>query len=188
MKYLTKIFILLAILLFVPASSYALVDFGIYGGFAVGDWEAGSKSYDTAGGQYGFIGHFNGGVPLLISVGVGGFWQKSSLTVDFGGTDIDIDKITYGFDAYAMLELPIIIHPYIRGGIAIKDKIEEGSSSRDDKFNSIYYGLGVSLTVFPTIRLFGEYIMTQSTFGKDDNNAEEKVNLNAVNFGAMIMI
>ena len=188
MKSIAKIFIVLVILVFAPASSFALVDFGIYGGYALGTFEAGSASEDMNGSQYGFVGHFNGGVPLLITVGVGLYWQKASHTIDFSAGDADVDKESYGFDAYAQLDLPILIHPYIRGGIAIKEKLDvEGSSFKPEgKFDSLHYGIGVALTVFPMIQLFAEYMRYESTV--EDGVFEADLSGNAFHVGAKISI
>lgn len=187
MKSIAKILVVLVILVFAPASSFALVDFGVYGGYALGTYEAGSVSEDMYGSQYGFVGHFNGGVPLLILVGVGLYWQKASHTVDFDFGDVDVDKESYGFDAYAQLDLPILIHPYIRGGIAIKEKLDaKGGIKVEDKFNSLHYGIGVALTVFPMIQLFAEYMRYESTI--EDDPFEVDLSGNAFHVGAKISI
>lgn len=188
MKSIAKIFVVLVILVFAPASSFALVDFGIYGGYALGTYEAGPASEDMNGSQYGFVGHFNGGVPLLITVGVGLFWQKASHTINFDFGDVDVDKESYGFDAYAQLDLPILIHPYIRGGIAIKEELDaKGAAIKvDDKFNSLHYGIGVALTVFPMIQLFAEYMRYESTV--EDGVFEADLSGNAFHVGAKISI
>lgn len=186
MKSIAKIFIVLFILVFAPASSFALVDFGVYGGYAVGEAEYGTNTEDMYGSQYGFVGHFNGGVPLLILVGVGLYWQKASHTIDTSGGDLDADKESYGFDAYAQLDLPILIHPYIRGGIAIKEKLDVEGTKVDDKFNSLHYGIGIALTVFPMIQLFAEYMRYESTI--DDDPYEFDLSGNAFHVGAKISI
>ena len=187
MKTLSKFLVIFTILVFIPASSYALIDFGVYGGFAIGDYEYASSSYDVAGTQYGFIGHFTGGIPLLISFGVGGFYQKASYTVELPGSDEDFDKNTYGFDAFAQLEVIPIIHPYIRGGLAIKDKIDSDNIGSDDEsFKSLYYGLGVAVTVAPMIQIFGECILTSSTF--EDDTGDTDISTTSFNLGAKISI
>ncbi len=185
MKLLVKILVILTIIVFIPASSYAIIDFGVYGGYAWGDFEP-NGTYDIDGSEYGFIGHFNGGVPLLISVGVGLFWQSASHTVEIDSKDYDADRESYGFDAYAQLELPIVIHPYIRGGIAIKEELDLEGSKFDDKFNQIYYGIGVAMTVFPMIQVFGEWIHTESTI--EDGEYEADINTDALHVGARVSI
>jgi opacity protein-like surface antigen len=186
MKSIAKILAVLIVLVFVPTSSYALLDFGVYGGYALGDIDLGTSSEDMHGSEYGFVGHFNGGVPLLITVGLGLYWQKASHTIDTSGSDLDADKVSYGFDAYAQLALPILIHPYVRGGIAIKEELDVEGTKVDDKFSSYHYGIGVALTVFPMIQLFAEYMRYESTI--EDDPYKIDMSGNAFHVGAKISI
>ncbi len=195
MKMLKRILVVATIVLMIPASGFAIVDFGAYGGYYfAGELDLGDfsdRKPGTAGWEYGFLGHLNGGVPMLFSVGLGGFWQRSPLQYEAAGTSYDAKKTTYGLDIIAQLELPIIIHPYVRAGIAIKEKLEieyeiAGSTytkSNEEYFKSYYFGLGAGFTVFPMVQLFGEYLFTRS---KQENGVE--LQGSAVHVGAKISI
>ena len=104
------------------------------------------------------------------------------------GSDLDADKVAYGFDAYAQLALPILIHPYVRGGIAIKEELDVEGTKIDDNFSSYHYGIGVSLTVFPMIQLFAEYMRYESTIDDDSYPNEVDMSGNAFHVGAKISI
>jgi len=209
MKILRKasitLMVLVSILLFLPSSSHALIDFGVYGGYYFsGDMEWGDVQYDyaeltgpsdLAGWEYGVRGHFTSGIPLLFSTGLGFFLQKAPLEYEIGGSSFDAKKTTYGFDCFAQLEIPIPIHPYVCAGLAINEKVEvklevevngeETTVSKDyDKyFRSHYYGFGVAFTFFPRIYIFGEYLYTRS-------KQKKRIVLkgNAIHMGAKISI
>ncbi len=191
-KLRSVVLVALALLIFVPASSYAIVDFGVYGGYSfTGKIQADTVDKSTKGWEYGFLGHLNGSViPMVLSVGIGGFYQKAPLKYSVSGTDFDLTKTAYGLDGIVMLELPIIIHPYVRGGIAIneKAKIEVSgpaaySTSKSKKFNSYYVGLGAAFTIFPMIQLFGEYMYNTS---KQEDNVD--LTSNSIHVGARLSI
>jgi len=120
-------------------------------------------------------------------MGIGGFYQKSPWEYDSPVGTFDVTKTMYGVDAIAMLELPILIHPYIRAGIAINEKVEiktpSGTRSDEKKFNSYYFGLGVALTVFPFVQVFGEYLYNYSNI---ENNGT--LQSNSINIGARLNI
>jgi len=196
MKMLKRVLVVAAIVLMIPASGFAIVDFGAYGGYYfAGELDLGDfvdKTPGTAGWEYGFLGHLNGGVPLLFNVGLGGFWQRSPLKYDLGGNSYNAKKTTYGIDIIAELELPIIIHPFARAGIAIKEKLEveynvsgvgKVTKTNEEYFKSYYLGIGAGITVFPMIRLFGEYLFTRS---KQENGVE--LQGSAVHVGAKLSI
>ncbi|MCX8123032.1 MAG: porin family protein [Spirochaetes bacterium] len=190
MKFTHTLVCLAIALLLLPTASYAIVDFGMYGGYTF----AGKidnptiSNADTNGWQYGFIGHLNGSViPMVLSMGIGGFYQKSPLQYTVAGKDFDLTKTMYGIDAIVMLELPILIHPYARAGIAINEKVELktplGTLSDEKKFNSYYFGLGAAFTVFPFVQIFGEYLYNYSKL-EDDGTLKS----NSINVGARLNI
>lgn len=190
MKFTHKLLCIAIAIVLLPTASFAIVDFGAYGGYTfAGKIDKPTiDNADTNGWQYGFIGHLNGSViPMILSMGVGGFYQKSPLSYTVAGKDWDITKTMYGVDAIAMLELPILIHPYVRAGIAINEKVEIktplGTLSDEKKFNSYYFGLGAAFTVFPFVQVFGEYLYNYSKL-EDDG----KLQSNSINVGARLNI
>ncbi len=179
---------MLALVMSVPVSSYAIVDAAVYGGYSYANLDTDAYQENMNGWEYGFWGHLNFGLPMLFSVGVGPFYQKTATKYDVGGTDYDADRVMWGIDVMASLELPIFIHPYIRMGIAIKEELQldqsGGTLIKDEKyFNSHYYGIGAAFSVFPMVRLFGEYVFNYSN--QEDNTV---IKSNAVHVGAMLSI
>jgi hypothetical protein len=198
MKQLKKSGIVLAALmiLLIPAASYAIVDFSAYGGYSfAGDIDDGNNKGDIDGWQYGFYGHLNTGIPMLFTVGLGGFYQIAPHKYDTGNSDwgeIDVTKNTYGLDAYVQLDLPFLpVYPYVRAGLAIKEKIEIdsdfGSQTYSENFKSSYYGVGASYSVFDAIvwdlQLFVEYLYYTSKQEKDI-----KITGNSINAGLKISL
>ncbi len=167
MKLTKAVLLVCAVLLVLPSSSYALLDVGVYGGYSfAGKIETDTESIKTSGPEFGVFAHYTTGVPLVMSFGVGPFYQKTFLSYDVSNKDYDATRSMLGVDVFLQLELPIIIHPYVRGGIAVKEWFEfedqTGSSSNSEYFKSYYGGAGVAFTVFPLISIFGEYLYTRS--------------------------
>jgi len=183
-KKFGKFFIVLIIMIFIPASSYAIVDASVYGGRTFGNKveSAGDKT-DANGWQYGLYGHVTTGIPMLCTVGLGGFYLIAPLK-----GDVDAKKKTFGIDAYAQLDLAVLpVYPYVRYGIAINEKVEVGSTSVSENFKSHYIGVGLSRDIFSAavikIRLFAEYLYTTSKQEKD-----VKIKGNAINVGVTAVI
>jgi hypothetical protein len=194
MKIMSRVLIIVAVLLLVPASSFAIgVDLGVYAGMTfageikTGDvassYVADNTSSIPISWEWGFIGHVNQSIiPLLLSGGFGGFYQYSPMEYKLATVTYDATKKTYGFDMYLQLELIPIIHPYVRYAVAIEERIDlkvpsaAGSTTTSVNkkyFGSNYFGIGVNATVFPFIRIFGEY--TYNT-AKVNNGVEMKSN------------
>ena len=195
MKTFGKVIVSLVILFFVPASSYAIVDASIYGGYSFsGTLDIGDKSGDLDGWEYGFLAHVHTGIPYLFTIGVGGFYQYSPMEYEIDDKE-DATRKTYGLDGYFQIDLPfIVINPYIRGGIAIKDEteIENYSTSGEDMvkdkyFGSYYFGIGIGYIIVDAavldVSIFGEYLYTTS---KLEDDVELKGN--AVHFGVKLAI
>lgn len=196
MKSIAKIVVLLAIIAFVPTASYALIDAEAYGGaFWGGQYYSGATAQKVnVGKEYGFRGHLNFGIPLLFKVGVGMFYNKAPLKYknESSGNEYKITIRDLGIDAYAMLELPIFIHPFARMGLSVKQdvKVEEpqldGNTKSNEysrKFRSSYYGGGAAISILPYIRIYGEYIYTISKL--EDG---KELSGNAFHLGAMLSI
>lgn len=201
MNLKTALLSLAIIALMIPSTTYAIVDASVYGGLSFsGNLDFPSTSnfstltgfkledYATQGKQAGAIAHLNASViPMILSIGIGGFYQRNIMTYTVMHVDSTLTKDSYGLDVIIMSEAPIFIHPYIRGGIAIKEKAdyktptETISSSKN--FNSYYGAIGGAFTIFPFIQLFGEYqynyskLETGGTFKTNSINAGVRVNI-----------
>ena len=195
MKLLNRVIVIVTLLLFVPVASFAIVDFGAYAGYGMGDWEDDDGSYDISGTNMGFIGHLNSGIPMLLTMGIGLYFQSADQEIEVDNVTFDAERLTYGLDFYAQLELPLPIHPYIRGGIAFKDKMDVSApgyaETFEDSFNTIHYGFGVAITILPPslVQIYAEYLITQATFKKDDPQGYDfDVNTGTFNVGAKVSI
>ena len=167
MRCMKAVLLACAVLLVLPASGYALLDVGVYGGYSfAGEIEIESSSPKTTGPEFGAFAHYNTGFPLLLTFGIGPFYQQTYLSYDFMNNDYDATRRMLGLDVYLQLELPIIIHPFVRGGVAVKEwlKLEGGgeSTTKSEYFKSYYGGLGAAFKVFPLVSFFGEYLYTRS--------------------------
>ncbi len=151
MKTLRRTLLIFAVLLLIPASSFALVDISIFGGRTFGgDIDLGSiytpdlydqitynaeakkgiDSLDLKGYEYGVVGHVNMGIPYVLTVGIGPFMQINSSTFNYKydlytSKEYNAKRTTYGLDGYFQLDFPIIpFYPYVKGGIALKEEAE----------------------------------------------------------------
>jgi len=161
-KKFLKLTIISALLVgFMEATSFALVDAAVWGGYVFNGKIEGSDNSDTKGGQYGLKAHYNTSLMPLLELGVGAYYQYSKLTQDITSSDDDFTKQSLGIDGNLILSLPVI-HPYLRGTYCLWDKIEAGNVSDTEKFKGYGFGAGVEVTVFPFFRLFGEYMYEYS--------------------------
>jgi hypothetical protein len=184
-KNLFTIVILLTVLVLIPASSYALVDAAVFGGYSFNNKIDGAGTDESVKGwQYGLYGHFNTGIPMLVTVGIGGFYLIAPLKGDINAT-----KKAAGIDVYGQIDLPFLpVFPYARYGIAINEKIEiENGPTLSKNFKSHYFGLGVSRTLFTAtllkLQIFAEFLFTTS---KQENSVNVKGN--AINVGIKAVI
>lgn len=185
MKSIKLVVALLAVLVMIPASSYALVDFGAYGGYSYANLDTGAAKENMKGWEYGAFGHLNTGIPMLFTVGLGGFYQVTNSTLELGSTEFDVTRTMYGLDAICILELPLLpVNPFLRGGLAINEELEIGDGDpTEEKFKSYYVALGVGYSIFPMTKVFAEYVFNYSKQEEDS-----KVNSNAIHVGLMINI
>ena len=177
MKNILKVFIITAgfVLLF-NVSSFALVDGAVWGGYIFKGEAELEPDADPTGGQYGIKAHYNTSLIPLIKIGLGGYYQYGKLKYDL------LDEETYtretaGLDVNLILSLPVV-HPYLRGTYAIWDKLEKDK----ENFKAYGAGVGVEITIFPLIRIFGEYMFENS----EHDNAYLRTN--AVNLGLKVDI
>ncbi|HSV96456.1 MAG TPA: outer membrane beta-barrel protein [Spirochaetota bacterium] len=167
MKLTKAVLLVCAVMLLLPASGYALLDVGVYGGYSfAGKIETDTESMKTSGPGFGVFGHYTTGLPLMLSFGIGPFYQKTYLSYDLANKEYEATRSMLGVDVFLQLELPIIVHPYVRVGIAVKEWLEiddsSGSSTKSEYFKSYYGGPGVAFKVFPLVSIFGEYLYTRS--------------------------
>jgi hypothetical protein len=176
MKLSAKIMLLACLILAVPASSFALVDVGAYGGYSfAGELKTDSGTVDTSGFLYGFNAHVNFDMLVFFQLGIGGFYQKSEFDYDMtGGGDSSYDKTVVGVDLYAMLNIPMLpISPYVTFNSGIWEKVDDKyARASTDYFQTYSVGGGVALTILPipaimSLSIFGEYLYN---FGKDAGN------------------
>jgi len=146
----------MGLVFFVTTNSFALVDAAVWGGYVFKS-EFEDSNDDPKGGQYGIKAHYNTSLIPLLELGVGAYYQYSKLKMDILDESEDIKRESLGLDANLILGIPII-HPYVRGTYSFWDKLKVGSDSETEKFKGYGAGLGVELTVFPFLRIFGEYM------------------------------
>ena len=164
MKTLYKILVITVAIALAPASAFAIVDIAGYGGYTTGEYQ----KVDYSGPEYGAVGHLNYGIPMLIDIGIGAFYQRTSYEIEQSGFKYKGDRDIVGLDAIATLELPIIVHPYVRGGIAFRDQLKSDAGDKlKDNFKTYHAGVGAGITIFPMLRLFAEYIYTSAELKKD---------------------
>jgi hypothetical protein len=137
------------------------------------------------GWEYGAFGHLNTGIPMLFTVGLGGFYQVTKSTYEPGAVEYDVTRTMYGIDAICILELPLLpVNPFLRGGLAINEELEIGDADPiEEKFKSYYVALGVGYSIFPMTKVFAEYVFNYS---KQEDSS--KINSNAIHVGLMINI
>lgn len=173
---LKKILLLIVTLFVFNSSAFAIVDFGVYGGYSfAGNYSASGTS--TSGPEYGVIGHYNDMVIPLLSYGIGGYYQYTKLDYSLLGSDNSLTKNTLGLDLYFQLELPII-HPFVRASTSIFESIK----SEKEFFKSYAFGGGLAFSVFPFIELTTDYMYTRSKKGS------ETLKGHAIHLGARINI
>lgn len=175
-RSLTIATVLLTAMLLVPVSSYAIIDGWVYGGYTfAGDFKyktkelftSVSKSKDLNGFEYGALAHVNFGMPMVFSLGLGGFFQQTPTK--------DVTKTDYGIDAMFMLKLPVIpFNPYVRGGVSINQNLKydiSGASDKSKYFNAYYAGGGIAVKVVAIVYVFGEYLYNWTIDGKGRSNS-----------------
>ncbi len=147
MKFTKALLLACAVLLVLPASAFALLDVGVYGGYSfAGEIETDTDSPKTSGPEFGAFAHYNTGLPLLLTLGVGPFYQKTYLSYDLMNNEYDATRSMVGLDVYLQVELPNIIHPYIRGGSRSRNGCEldgREASTKSEYFKSYYGGLAL---------------------------------------------
>lgn len=172
MKNIFKVLIITAgIVLSLNVNSFAIVDGAIWGGYGFSGEVEDASDVDVTGINYGIKAHYNTSLFPLIELGIGAYYQHTTVTFDYDGGDDEVDRESAGIDLNLILGTPIV-HPYLRGTYGLWDKLDDDT----ENYKAWGVGIGAELTVFPFIRLFGEY-MYEAT----DHDGE--ITMNSVNFG-----
>ncbi len=164
MKKIRSIVLVVSILAFVPASSYALFDIGIYGGYTfAGEIKSdisGQSNPEPTGLSYGAIGHFNTPIFPLLRLGVGLYTENSNLDYSISSQDYEFTRKTVGLDLYLQLDIPLIpLHPYAKFASGIWEEVGGDLVAKDETeyFSTYRTGVGAALTFFPMLQIFAEY-------------------------------
>jgi opacity protein-like surface antigen len=172
-KNIFKVLLITAgIVLSLNVNSFALVDGAIWGGYGFSGETDLNPDADLTGYDYGIKAHYNTSLIPLIELGLGAYYQKSNVTFDVSGETDDYTRKSAGIDLNLIFSAPII-HPYLRGTYALWDDFDGDT----ENYKAWGAGAGVELTVFPFIRIFGEY-MYETT-----EHFSEDIKMNSVNFG-----
>lgn len=170
MKNIFKVFIMTAVLIVsFNVNSFALVDGAVWGGY-VFKGEFDNSSDEIKGVNYGLKAHYNTSLIPLIELGLGGYYEISKYKFDV--MDDTLQRQSLGLDVNLILSLPIL-HPYVRGTYAFWDKFDGDT----EKFKAYGIGAGLEFTVFPFLRVFGEYMF------ENTEHYSSKLKTNSVNFG-----
>ena len=183
MKLKTKLIVLAGVVfLMMPVSSFALVDVNAYLGYTVGgSWNNLDVKMKGKDLRYGFSAHLNGDFLVFLKLGIGGYYQGSSVT--YKATDnFTVDKQALGLDFYAMLNLPMMpLSPYVKYNTAAWNKLKFHNHSRRDHFKRHGFGLGAAFTLLPVpgvmnLQVFGEYVYAFGKEAKEDSQ-EHQINI-----------
>jgi hypothetical protein len=165
----------LCFVLLAPVSGFALFDLDLYGGLPFsGEFDSESqKLLDTDNYAYGFAAHLNSDFLGLLQLGLGGFYQMSTITYT-GDNDFTLDRSTAGLEAYLQFEVPLLpVSPYVKANTAAWNKVKAkgGDFSKTDYFKKHGLGAGFVFSILPVpellrLQIFAEYIYH---FGKEDD-------------------
>lgn len=182
MKSKIKLLMLSCLFCLIPISSFALVDINAYGGYTIGgDLNGRSVKIKGSDLRYGFSAHLNKDFLVFIKLGLGGFYQASSVSYKLDKART-ADKQSAGIEAYALFDLPMLpLAPYAKFNTAAWNKIDFLGRSDSDYFKRHGFGLGAAFTLLPiptvmSLQLFAEYVYA---FGKEmkHNSNEHQINL-----------
>jgi len=176
-KIFTILLISAGLFVFLPSQSFALVDASAYGGYMFNGSVEGNSNADPKGYNYGLKAHYNTSIFPLLELGVGAYYQNTKFKYDLVSLDETLLRKSAGLDMNLIVKLPIV-HPYGRFMYSLWDDLEGDV----ERFNAYGIGAGVELTVFPFIRIFGEYMYEKTTHDKIDYKN------NSVNLGLKLDI
>lgn len=184
MKKLILMILAAGVIAAIPASSYALVDAGVYGGYTFSGKNESNNSTTSGykGPQFGAMAHLNMNNPLFV-LGMGPYiemakYKKSDL-------DVDLDQ-SVGLDAWFGLNIVPMITPYVRAGVGIMDKWTVksgfGEDSQTNYLKTWYAAIGLSKSIVPLVQVFGEFRYASSKLDGGDT-----FNRSMANIGVMLI-
>jgi hypothetical protein len=175
-KILTVLVISAGFFMFLPSQSFAIVDASAYGGYMFNGTVEGNSDVDPKGYNYGLKAHYNTSLFPMLELGLGAYYQNTKFKYDVISTEETFLRKSAGLDMNLIVNLPII-HPYGRFIYSFWDDIEGDV----ERFKAYGLGAGLELTVFPFVRIFGEYMYEKTTHEIDFKS-------NSVNFGIKVDI
>jgi opacity protein-like surface antigen len=131
---------------------------------------------DPKGYNYGLKAHYNTSLFPMLELGIGAYYQNTKYKYDITNLEETFLRKSAGLDMNLIVNLPII-HPYGRFMYSFWDDIEGDV----ERFNAYGIGAGLELTVFPFVRIFGEYMYEKTTHENDFTS-------NSVNLGIKVDI
>ena len=164
-----------ALFILIPASSYAIVDFGVYGGYNLG-----GKSYKPVvyGPHLGIIAHPSFTLGEVVTLGLGAYYQRSYDVIQVNTFGYTQNKLTHkdsvGLDGYIQFNIPKLnLRPYGRVSTNIWDQVNGWriKSYKDlttsEFFKTYAFGGGVaipfaSVPVLEKLNIYFEYLYTIS--------------------------
>ncbi len=164
MKNFIRIMIFAAgLVIAVQSSSFAIADVSVYGGYSFsGTIDVNGATDDFTGVLYGAKAHYNTSLVPLFGIAVGAYYQISKLTLDTFSMDFDCTRTSTGLDVNLLFTPIPLVSPYARLTLAVVDEVEVSGETDTEYFKAWGAGIGAEFTIFPFIRIFGEY-MYEST-------------------------
>ena len=167
MKKIKLMIAAFSLILFVPSTSFALLEVGAYGGYTSMDK---IENVDMSGFHYGVITHMTFSLPLLATIGAGGYYQRGT----FSDSGYEVTKQTLGLDAFARLEIPVLpLKPYGRISTSAWDRVSGDIKSDTRYFEDYSLGGGLAYMIpFPVLKLmlYTEYLYTVYSIDDGDRS------------------
>lgn len=175
MKKIKLLLAIVAVFMIIPASSFAIVDFGVYGGYNLG-----GKSYKPVvyGPHLGVIVHPSFTLGEVVTLGLGAYYQRSYDVIPvtmFGYTKNRMThKDSVGLDGYVQINIPKVnLHPYGRVSTSIWDQVtgwrvqSYKNLTASEFFKTYAFGGGIaiplaSVPVLEKMNVYFEYLYTIS--------------------------
>jgi hypothetical protein len=183
MKKVVLMILAAGVIAAIPASSYALVDAGVYGGYTFSGKTEGDADDTTGykGPQFGAMAHLNMNNPLFV-LGAGPYIEMAK----YKNSDLDVNlDRSVGLDAWFGLNVIPVITPYVRVGLGLMDKwtvkSDFGEDSQTNYLKTWYAAIGLSKSIVPLVQVFGEFRYASSKLDGGD-----KFNRSMANIGVML--
>lgn len=167
MKRMKVLIALAALMILVPASSYAIIDIGVYGGYNFGGDAVKPQIY---GNGVGVIVHPSFTIAEVVTLGIGAFYQRSfdKILVDYIYYKKHklITKDSAALDGYIQINIPkFLLHPYARVSTSIWDQVKGyrfknlDSLTASEFFQTYSFGGGIAIpfATIPVLEKFNIY-------------------------------